>query len=47
MAGVNEELNFKFCFISVYLHLNNHMWLMSSVLESAILGRVNSRDRGI
>lgn len=46
MAGVNEELNFKFYFISVYLLLNSHTWLMATVLESAVLGRVNSRHRG-
>lgn len=46
MAGVNEELNFTFYFISVYLHLNSHMWLMATDLESGVLGRVNSRHRG-
>lgn len=46
VAGINEELNFKLNFISVHLHLNSSGWLMTTLLDTAVLGRVNSRHRG-
>lgn len=37
MARVTEELNFKFYLILTNLISNSHMWLVATILDSAVL----------
>lgn len=42
MVGVTEELNpfaISSYFILMDLNLNNHTWLVATLLESAVLGK--------
>lgn len=40
MARGMEKLTFKMCFISARLNLNSNMWLIATVLDSAVPKRV-------